>query len=282
MSDITLYKEQFDRWPSRSVVKTKKGPVTFGSIAKVGLGLSAIYYALYSLSSYDDNLSFTEKMDQYYKRPLTKYSSSTVSYEDTSYKSNWQRAKETFGSIISGIFAGADSILGTNSASILSPVVAGIVREDGKSVQVERAQLLSDDALSGLQTSRDLRARYGNNGGYNPNQQGAVPLSGKEGVVVTTNDPNELGRRKERDDNSMQDLLKRNDHVPGKTSIAGPGVLDKSSQRDPNKQNDSKQSNSNARVQIEKTNGNQSNNKSLTPEQVVKGGGTTADDLLKL
>lgn len=203
------------------LISTKRGKITFSSIAKTGLTAGAIYFGLMSLSSFDDSLSFSQKLDEYYEKNLGR-SVSDPTIEQATYKSNWQRAKENFGRIIAGAFAAADVVFGTNSAGTVAPFLAGIIREDNKSVQVTQAELMGKDSAEGLATTRDLRARYGNNGGFNPNlqRQASPPTNSTAQQAIIS-----ASKSGDTRVDLMEENLKQLEVVPGKANPTVPASI---------------------------------------------------------
>lgn len=200
------------------LISTKRGKITFSSIAKTGLTAGAIYFGLMSLSSFDDSLSFSQKLDEYYEKNLGR-SVSDPTVEQATYKSNWQRAKENFGRMIAGAFAAADVVFGTNSAGTVAPFLASIIREDNKSVQVTQAELMGKDSTEGLATARDLRARYGNNGGFNPNLQKQAPPPTNSTAQQAVASASKSGDTRV---DLLEENLKQLEVVPGKANPTVP------------------------------------------------------------
>lgn len=268
------------------VISTKRGRITFSAIAKTGLTAGAIYFGLMSLSSFDDSLSFSQKLDEYYDKNLSK-SVTDPTVEQATYKSNWQRAKENFGRIIAGAFAAADTVFGTNSVGTVAPFLASIIREDNKSVQVTQAELMGQDSAEGLATTRDLRSRYGNNGGYNPNlQKQAPPVTGASSQQTVTVASKSGDSRVD----LLEENLKQLEYVPGKANASTPANNTtqqpvQTAMISPQPQNlaanngSSVKQNQNAQVKPQQSTANQSSKTGIT---ALDNRGNSADDLMKL
>lgn len=268
------------------VIDTKRGKITLSAIAKTGLAAGAIYFGLMSLASFDNSLSFSQKMDEYYEKNLGK-SVNDPTVEQATYKSNWQRAKENFGRLISGVFAAADVVFGTNSVGTVAPFLASIIREDGKSVQVTQAELMGRDSAEGLATTRDLRARYGNNGGYNPNLQKQTPPPTGATAQQTVASASKSGDSRV---DLLEDNLKQLEYVPGKAnpnvsqSSSAPSVSQSATASSPtqptttNNGSTVKQNNSAPSKPQQKPN----NPASKTGVAALDNKGNSADDLMKL
>ena len=254
--------------PKQSALNGTNLAVGAATVLTAGATLGAVYFALLSLSKYDDDLTFTQKMDEYYLKELQPNSTKYPAYEPGAFKSNWQKAKEAYGLTISGLFSGLDTLLGTNSMSTIGPLMAHFARQDGEDVQHSTAQLMGDKALEGLQVSRDLRATYGNRGGYNPNNK------------------SDVGSKPQSPANSSNIQVQPDPSVPGKT---GAGAL---TQATGVKHNGPQITTTDPSSMIQKNNTNRpqqtshqpyaSNRKNKTVQEVTSTGGQTADDLMKL